>query len=404
MTLIITLTLTILLIGAIILILGLILSVSSSPSGGINDSCNNNSECLQGLVCQTNLCKVPLGELCSSNNDCVVNTTCINGTCQKNTLNNPCTSDAQCSNGYTCSNNLCKIKIGNACFENLDCETNTCSGVCVNQDRTLNQSCDSTNLCIAPLICNQNICKIPDGNSCTSENQCLPNRVCDSTCQIAPSENMFCTDHGLCSSFLHCEKYKLMENDTLVYTSSKKILDVVEYNDNLLILLEDNTILNINENNRITITNNIKLDKIDTAFDQLLGLSEGKLVRRYNVNNYSFLWEEVISDNFFHISVTLNGKYIWLQNEKSGILLDENFNVIQRKELEGIRIYGKSKNTYLQINSKTKKGIVYPSGKKVMLEQGFLTEEGKVESVKNLSYIKYRNRKKFSIKKRTCIK
>lgn len=118
--------------------------------GDLNSSCTSSANCNANLVCDNGLCKVPLGGRCSSLNDCASGATlCVDGICaggllrttQTNTLGDV-NQSAPCMNGLVNVGGVCKIRTGNPCSSDTECETGLCrNGRCVaTNDQNGNES------------------------------------------------------------------------------------------------------------------------------------------------------------------------------------------------------------------------------------------------------------------------
>ena len=80
------------------------------PLGG---ACVANNQCVEGLVCEEDKCRVPLGGSCSSVSDCVTQATdCLNGVCVVSSQPlppTPCLVDLDCRSGERCAGSVTKV-------------------------------------------------------------------------------------------------------------------------------------------------------------------------------------------------------------------------------------------------------------------------------------------------------
>eukprot|EP00761_Pharyngomonas_kirbyi_P011483 gb/GECH01011508.1/.p1 GENE.gb/GECH01011508.1/~~gb/GECH01011508.1/.p1 ORF type:complete len:519 (+),score=161.29 gb/GECH01011508.1/:1-1557(+) len=98
----------------------------------LGESCSSELvQCKEGLTCDNELCRLPVGKSCESSVECVSEARCHKGTCFYELLDN-CTQSSDCMPQYTCSSNKCRHESGgecaadNECAQGLSCVSNLC--------------------------------------------------------------------------------------------------------------------------------------------------------------------------------------------------------------------------------------------------------------------------------------
>lgn len=134
-------------------------------------------DCATDLVCESDICKVPLGGACLDG-QCVSQATCDNGLCRP-TLDGSCAA-VGCASGFVCNGIICKVGPGGACSEgdcasDLICDAGTCKGI-------LGGPCSGSAPCVGALVCQSGTCELCaccetsgalrfDGSQCTGGTQ-----------------------------------------------------------------------------------------------------------------------------------------------------------------------------------------------------------------------------------------
>jgi hypothetical protein len=166
----------------------------------VGPSCNNNSNCSVGQLCQMGRCSQ---QKCSTNNDCFKNGICINSYCTPYECNigNDCPNNMACvsgncvTTGTTCENNF-------DCY-NLSCRNKTCAQCLVNSDCPIGQECFQ-NRCQYPVTASGN--QMLFYNSLSQERGNIsapPGYLCAmSNCGTGPGRTEFtqCGTTGSCPS------------------------------------------------------------------------------------------------------------------------------------------------------------------------------------------------------------
>lgn len=167
-------------------------------SGG---ACDTENDCVIQLTCQNGTCVPPLVQ-CSTNSQCTSGEVCINGNCS---TSNVCNNDSQCFDaGQSCISGSCQnVGIsGSQCDSDPDCSGSlTCqSGVCTAPVT----SCSSNAQCSGSEICINSVCTTT--NSCTTDFQCNdPAQSCiNGSCQATNGQGGQCNTDGDCTGTLVC--------------------------------------------------------------------------------------------------------------------------------------------------------------------------------------------------------
>ena len=202
----------------------------------VEDKCNDDSDCSNGLICKNNICKIksclsytdcpnrelclhspqaapgrvlqhlaspsdrngiciPFGHICINSDDCPKGTKCINGNCKQ------CSSSADCLLGEHCSDGICKFP----CRHDNDCNDQIClpgSGHCCPKSFTpyKNKVCNYHSDCGDVGYCNSGICTcVPQSGKQILE-LCNDNRDCSTNnCISVTSSQKICGySNGVC--------------------------------------------------------------------------------------------------------------------------------------------------------------------------------------------------------------
>ncbi len=195
------------------------------------------------LLCDANICKIPVGAACTSGgNDCVTGTVCepnvsapTTGTC-KVPLGSPCPSElgaAGCVTGASCGNvpafgsnpaltNVCSITNGDNCANTgaLYCQTGAICDTTLAKCVTAGQIKIGDSGCFANTDCLNSTCSVSGGATpgvcqCVNPAACTAGTCCSgSICDIAPSassggcvaegKNLIPSDHTGCFTDADC--------------------------------------------------------------------------------------------------------------------------------------------------------------------------------------------------------
>lgn len=151
-----------------------------------NGTCNNDSNCTSPQVCDpaSKTCRSDVGGSCTSNANCVADTSCVNNVCGGN-YGSFCGKDADCATPGICSFGKCTTS-GNACnvsntcvmpgitLPQVKCFDGTC-GLNAGEPCTLNSNCTTDELC--DTFASPVQCRVTGGNPC-SQGQCLVGATC----------------------------------------------------------------------------------------------------------------------------------------------------------------------------------------------------------------------------------
>jgi hypothetical protein len=148
---------------------------------------------------------------------------------------------------------------------------------------------------------------------------------------------------------------------------NESVIDVCSYSDSIIFLLKGGKIICEQENNKKKVTNNIVLIRITSFNGYLYGLSDDNIL--YTLSNDMYLLDEWIWDiskwapkNIIHISSTHDSNYLWVQTERDGYLYhDNNYVVFECHNYKMKRVYGRTNDNYVEIDTNSNKAIVRPS-------------------------------------------
>ena len=349
------------------LIIWLVLAINdnqpSSPNsvpnkGNVGDNCNNDDDCKNSNACQLGVCRAKIGSLCFKVNECVNEATA----CTKDT--HVCTAHSLPSEGQSCKSL--------PCINGLNCIAEICTpssnSLPVSGPAALNQSCHLPDRpCQNGLICDSssgNICKIATGDNCNSNDDCVSGDRCGFQFDADGEEigSKVCTtlipNYKHCVVDRQCESGRCGASSLLAYIPDdvralelklldsylqdgrlvpiqrfidQSLLDVISEGRNLIMLLEDGTILREVNNSRggnflETINTNrvmqrlISLGGVSTggpATVNIYGLSDNYLYEldRNRSSSNNWIWRQVewAPVDINHISRSHDGNFLWLQ-------------------------------------------------------------------------------------------
>ena len=326
----------------------------------VGSTCDvNNNKCASGLVCDKGICKIPLGGSCSTVNNCISGSTfCFNGTCS-NAIPSDVGGPCPCLDGLSCESGSCRVPVGGSCDINTDCvsaATNGCvngppgslTGICSSGGMTTDDYMDT----IMPACTN---------NSCSAGMICEPSRITN-----------------------------LQDEDLFPFVDSS-ISDITMSGNKIYLLQENGNIMVIGSDKRKVVQNKLgrttgsHLVQILSIGNKMFGLdSQGKLFLRVlrdkarnitgeyeNPNVWKWYFANWAMFPITHMSRTLDDSYIWFQNNSRGELykidyrLDIKLDMIEENLNKLIREYGRSKNTFVELDNQRHTAIRYPLGDEI---------------------------------------
>lgn len=144
--------------------------------------CSSDAQCDLGTTCVNGTCEVIK---CTTSVDCIGSQACISGFCiEKN-----CSSNSDCTEtGEACSNGVC-VPYGQVCNTSTDCNNGAmqCIGGKCSQCTT-NADCSIG-------YCNGGLCTNSCTNACPQDQVCVPNKQ-QTCCPTAPECGQACTAGG----------------------------------------------------------------------------------------------------------------------------------------------------------------------------------------------------------------
>ena len=181
--------------------------------------------CAKGLVCQSSVCKIPVGAACAASpTHCATGTACLgNGAARRCAVplakvGEKCNARVKCEAGLACQGRVCKIPAGRACAASpRSCVTGTsCIGSgrarrCGVEPAAAGERCSNQKKCGNGLVCDQ-VCKFTVNarcerapKLCSSGTKCVGSGA-RKTCRRAGAAGDRCTETGsaLCASGLVC--------------------------------------------------------------------------------------------------------------------------------------------------------------------------------------------------------
>ena len=156
-------------VGTVCIEVGNVLPTDCTAPSNVGDPCDDTDDCVAGLTCDGNTCKASFGGACSSGSQCLSGT-CANNLCDCGTDGNPACTTA----GESCIGGECKPQSG----VGDECDTN------------------DTDDCDQNLTCDGNICKASFGEACSNNNQCLSGTCTNNLCDCGTDGNPACTTAG----------------------------------------------------------------------------------------------------------------------------------------------------------------------------------------------------------------
>ena len=272
----------------------------------------------------------------------------------KGNFGDGCFNDDDCQGtNVQCISGKCSVSKGSSCSQTIECEPNTecVKGVCSTTGIPIGGTCDNTDICEAPLVCNLGTCKSSTGGPCANNSQCVSG-MCDLT-------------NGTCVSSVGTGTGGMSVLDLLAPMDAGSILAVsdVTGDDNIMLTLQENgNIIKDNGSTTTTIFSSVKLQLICWAKVAVFGISHGSL---YLINSelgrlyWNWHKHRQSPTNISHICCTLDYKHLWVESKlpkdrKRGYLFKINshggIKLLESKIITGTRIYGRHKKEYAVIN------------------------------------------------------
>lgn len=432
---------------AIIIIVILI----SLDTEGVSADCSADQPCKTGLVCTRGKCKIANGDFCETDDQCASGNCkdffCVTATGPSN--NCAATGAAACPSGEVCdaSSGKCLSTLGNPCTLNNDCVQ---PSVCVIAPIPPSSAATTANtqspgiclgssgaVCTTDTQCLSGVCNIPSGGSTgtcstptsttlparTSEpstmtNTLLPGRSMTPApsfrvgrtsfgMETTPVNQTFCVESGLSRTERAVNfrtpspqeleaPFKKIHKDMVmsrVDTKQSPVIDVTNYSNVTLALMQDGRIIRERDDNRRDdnielVANNVRLKRLEAFFGTLYGVSvDGRL---FALNNDTFrtrkwTWNLTpFPSGVVHTSATLDGNHFWVQTKDTGFLYDRDLNIVERHNTtDRKRVYGDNRRLYVDINLRNNTAMLHPNGDRIDNVAGaVITHDDKVKILK----------------------
>ena len=140
--------------------------------------------CAPGLTCQADVCKIPLGSNCSASpTSCIAGAECRGAGGSKTCAPTPaklgetCNVSTKCATGLTCDSGVCKLPRGTVCTatpslcaSGLSCDGKRAVKRCITY-KPAGMGCPANEdfwICAPGLTCESDVCKVPLGGSCAA--------------------------------------------------------------------------------------------------------------------------------------------------------------------------------------------------------------------------------------------
>lgn len=159
----------------------------------------------------------------------------------------------------------------------------------------------------------------------------------------------------------------------------KKVADVIAYSNALIYLFKNGDIIR-EDNSRIYVTSNRKIEHLEVFGGYIYGLQEQQLYKldgdTFTTNEWRWKSDDSIDTilegsartNVVHVSSTFDGTYLWVQTSLMGflIMVDGNEYKLVSKEVYPRhlrRYYASDTDHYTEVDITKRKVIAHPSGK-----------------------------------------
>ena len=404
---------TMLIIITIIIIILVIYNFTSNDNitntQGLNETCTSTTGCITGLICQKGICKAQINGFCNDICDCISGATaCQDHVCISSALGwfgDNCSKNSDCQQDLVCYHSTCKGPIDGPCDDISDCvpqaarcvtDSNSITGkICLGPAGGFDQPCklDDPNTCAAGLQCDPQVmvCKYMEGQDCHCSSDCISGLACiEGMCMQYQELGQYCHNHEHCIGDSKCQSSKVIDannNDIIVDMLYKHCIDIVNYKDGKLLLL-DNGKLNFKYKGQISsvqariIDDNViqniisKINRISIFNNILYGLIGTKLYKCISDKITYINWQlvEGLPANIKHISHSLDHKILYIQypqpkvhGKDLGVIYDINLNQVNEFTLNSriIREYGLNKLSYIEYDTEHLVVTSYPKKQKI---------------------------------------
>jgi hypothetical protein len=179
--------------AGVVLLIGTVIGIVSSraeEAPALNEPCLDGT-CDKGLACTAQdggVCLVAAGQPCDGGTQCHTGFCNPGGVCEL-PLGEVCTSDENCPGPLKCAqvlgSRICLLKPEESCRSDRDCSSFFCTSEArCNRD---DGRCEGNAQCRKPSLCGPTkLCQLPNGEACTGNEVCLSG-FCSQTCQPAPT-------------------------------------------------------------------------------------------------------------------------------------------------------------------------------------------------------------------------
>ena len=391
----------------------------------LNESCNGDRRCAPDLECINGICKIKIGGRCENLTECVPSATeCRLGICIEippGNLGDICggADKNECKGDLVCDRGKCRAQVGGFCLDNADCSSDATScedNRCISQSQGPGEMCNTVRQCEPGLDCVNGVCMGNEGSSCLQDTDCSSDHICDGgggsgsdgsgsgdsgggngvtrgICVCIPLENEPCSNDGRCGSELMCTTAILKNGYPIYDFLPSAVKDITSYKGQLLLLLEDGNLAIDTGRMLNTVHSDLQMNSIYEVWNNIYGLYQGDLYVKDsnsdNGNGWTWIrqtWYNV--NNITWASVTLNGEYFWLQNNRRGYLYGLRHDTIYTvesvtlKSFSRVRVYGRTRSTYLEVDSSKQMAVQHSSMKKHFnLVRAAVNVSGEVDKV-----------------------
>lgn len=259
-----------------------------------------------------------LGQTCTSQANCSPNLVCdfqravhvcVNG------LNSPCTKDTDCQTGLACTSGTCQPVVP---------------------------------LPLTPVT----VPNIPDVSKIIRREQPVaipppPKIVKPILTQVVQPEKQIpeFDNESISSPFLEFDDHR---------EGKPYVVDITTYSTALIVLLHDGSLIRDNNDVKVKISSNLRMERLEVFGGYIYGISEGILYKLSSdiFKDTKYIWSPIKAapTGITHISATLDGKRLWLQAKGKGYIYNSSFENLSTVDYpSGRRIYGTDASTYIDI-------------------------------------------------------
>lgn len=278
-------------------------------------------------------------------------------------IGSKCTSNTECNTGLVCDGSLgvCRGAIGTSCTSASDCTTGS---VC------------TSGACSSPVITNpQNppLGTVGTGAPATQTDTIITVfSDCDSSSDeksvsFCESSDSSCSDSWSKSKSYPKSSMKTKGNSTKTSkgsstgtkgssfsSSSSNPLSYSNYSPD-----EVSEELHLDHS---SLMSNMQVSKVEKFSGKLYGIRNGNVYS--SQEGTQLVWKKVngLQGGIIHLSVTGDGKFLWLQSKDKGTLITKDLKVHSEVLTKLIRTYGKNKNTYIDSDPENDSSYSYIEG------------------------------------------